>query len=73
MYGMLSISGIMSFKKYIYVLVFDIYFLFYLYEYCCLFGVGVEGYIYISIYIENMLDDFESGIVILVGVVVEIV
>ncbi|MED4066076.1 aspartate aminotransferase family protein [Priestia megaterium] len=72
-HGTLSISGTTSPKKHIHALVPDTHFLPYPYEYRCPFGVGAEGHAYISTYIENMLDDPESGIVTPAGVVVEIV
>ncbi|MDO6847528.1 aspartate aminotransferase family protein [Priestia megaterium] len=72
-HGTLSISGTTSPKKHIHALVPDTHFLPYPYEYRCPFGVGAEGHTYISTYIENMLDDPESGIVTPAGVVVEIV
>ncbi|MFK2825219.1 aspartate aminotransferase family protein [Bacillus sp. B190/17] len=72
-HGTLSISGTTSPKKYIHALVPDTHFLPYPYEYRCPFGMGEKGHEFISTYIENTLDDPESGIVTPAGIIVEIV
>lgn len=72
-HGTLSISGTISPKERIHALVPDTHFLPYPYEYRCPFGIGEGGHEVISTYIENLLDDPESGIVKPAGVVVEIV
>ncbi|KAA9030681.1 aspartate aminotransferase family protein [Niallia endozanthoxylica] len=72
-HGTLSISGTLGPKKNIHALVPDAHFLPYPYEYRCPFGVGKEGHRISSTYIENLLDDPESGIVTPAGVIVEVV
>ncbi|PZX02870.1 diaminobutyrate aminotransferase [Psychrobacillus insolitus] len=72
-HGALSISGTTSPKKHIHALVPDTHFFPYPYEYRCPFGIGEKGHEFISTYIENTLDDPESGIVTPAGIVVEIV
>ncbi|MFC3882130.1 aspartate aminotransferase family protein [Bacillus songklensis] len=72
-HGTLSVSGTTSPKQKIHALVPDTHFLPYPYEYRCPFGIGKGGYRIISTYIENLLDDPESGIVTPAGVIVEAV
>jgi diaminobutyrate-2-oxoglutarate transaminase len=72
-HGALSITGTTSPKKHIHALVPDTHFLPYPYEYRCPFGIGEKGHEFISTYIENTLDDPESGIVTPAGIVVEVV
>ncbi|MGM0873201.1 MAG: aspartate aminotransferase family protein [Bacillota bacterium] len=72
-HGTLSISGTISPKKKIHALVPDTHFLPYPYEYRCPFGIGKEGHEVSSTYIENLLDDPESGIVTPAGIIVEVV
>lgn len=72
-HGALSITGTTSPKKYIHALVPDTHFFPYPYEYRCPFGIGEKGHEFISTYIENTLDDPESGIVTPAGIVVEVV
>jgi diaminobutyrate-2-oxoglutarate transaminase len=72
-HGTLSISGTIGPKKNIHALVPDTHFLPYPYEYRCPFGIGQEGHEVSSTYIENLLDDPESGIVKPAGIIVEVV
>ena len=72
-HGTLSISGTTSPKKHIHALLPDTHFLPYPYEYRCPFGIGKNGHEFISTYIENTLDDPESGIVTPAGIIVEMV
>ncbi|WP_252503111.1 aspartate aminotransferase family protein [Sporosarcina sp. Marseille-Q4943] len=72
-HGTLSISGTLDPKKNIHALVPDSHFLPYPYEYRCPFGIGKEGYKVSSTYIENLLDDPDSGIVSPAGIIVEVV
>lgn len=72
-HGTLSISGTIGPKKNIHALVPDTHFLPYPYEYRCPFGIGQEGHVVSSTYIENLLDDPESGIVKPAGIIVEVV
>lgn len=72
-HGTLSISGTINPKKNIHALVPDSHFLPYPYEYRCPFGIGKEGHQISSTYIENLLDDPESGIVCPAGIIVEVV
>ncbi|MGG3575233.1 aspartate aminotransferase family protein [Bacillus gobiensis] len=72
-HGTLSISGTTGPKKNIHALVPDTHFLPYPYEYRCPFGVGKEGHLISTAYIENLLDDPESGIVKPAGIIVEAV
>ncbi|MGP4060258.1 aspartate aminotransferase family protein [Halobacillus sp. H74] len=62
-HGTMSISGNLSPKKSVQGLVPDTHFLPYPYDYRCPFGKGgEEGYQLSSTYIEQLLDDPESGI-----------
>ncbi|WP_299089430.1 aspartate aminotransferase family protein [uncultured Metabacillus sp.] len=72
-HGTLSISGTLSPKQKIHALVPDTHFLPYPYEYRCPFGIGKDGHKVSSTYIENLLDDPESGIVRPAGIIVEVV
>jgi diaminobutyrate-2-oxoglutarate transaminase len=72
-HGTLSISGTLGPKKNIHALVPDTHFLPYPYAYRCPFGIGKEGHVISSNYIENLLDDPESGIVKPAGIIVEVV
>nr|WP_281363468.1 aspartate aminotransferase family protein [Anoxybacillus calidus] len=72
-HGTLSVSGTTDPKKKIHALVPDTHFLPYPYEYRCPFGIGKDGHRISSTYIENLLDDPESGIVTPAGVIVEVV
>ncbi|WP_338786860.1 aspartate aminotransferase family protein [Metabacillus sp. FJAT-53654] len=72
-HGTLSISGTIGPKKKIHALVPDTHFLPYPYEYRCPFGIGKEGHQISSTYIENLLDDPESGIVSPAAIIVEVV
>ncbi|MGG3640951.1 aspartate aminotransferase family protein [Bacillus gobiensis] len=72
-HGTLSISGTTGPKKNIHALLPDTHFLPYPYEYRCPFGVGKEGHLISTAYIENLLDDPESGIVKPAGIIVEAV
>jgi diaminobutyrate-2-oxoglutarate transaminase len=72
-HGTLSISGTLSPKQKIHALVPDTHFLPYPYEYRCPFGIGKEGHEVSSTYIENLLDDPESGIVTPAGIIVEVI
>ncbi|MGG3890725.1 aspartate aminotransferase family protein [Metabacillus fastidiosus] len=72
-HGTLSISGTLSPKQKVQSLLPDTHFLPYPYEYRCPFGVGKEGHHLSSRYIENLLDDPESGIVAAAGMIMEIV
>jgi diaminobutyrate-2-oxoglutarate transaminase len=72
-HGTLSISGTLAPKMNIGSLVPDTHFLPYPYQYRCPFGIGKDGHQISSTYIENLLDDPESGIVTPAGVIVEVV
>jgi diaminobutyrate-2-oxoglutarate transaminase len=72
-HGTLSVSGTLGPKKNIHALVPDTHFLPYPYEYRCPFGIGKEGYKVSSTYIENVLDDPESGIVTPAAIIVEVI
>lgn len=72
-HGTLSISGTLGAKKKIGALVPDTHFLPYPYEYRCPFGIGKDGHQVSSTYIQNILDDPESGIVTPAGIIVEVV
>jgi len=72
-HGTLSVSGTLGPKKNIHALVPDTHFLPYPYEYRCPFGIGKEGHKVSSTYIENLLDDPESGIVTPAAIIVEVV
>lgn len=72
-HGTLSISGTTDPKKHIHALTPDTHFLPYPYAYRCPFGIGEEGHRISSTYIENLLDDPESGIVTPAGIIVEVV
>ncbi len=72
-HGTLSISGTLGPKMNIGSLVPDTHFLPYPYQYRCPFGIGKDGHQISSTYIENLLDDPESGIVTPAGVIVEVV
>lgn len=72
-HGTLSVSGTLGPKENIHALVPDTHFLPYPYEYRCPFGIGEEGHKVGSTYIENLLDNPESGIVSPAGVIVEVV
>lgn len=72
-HGTLSVSGTLGPKENIHALVPDTHFLPYPYEYRCPFGIGAEGHKVGSSYIENLLDNPESGIVSPAGVIVEVV
>ncbi|MGG1217312.1 aspartate aminotransferase family protein [Priestia endophytica] len=72
-HGTLSVSGTLGPKKNIHALVPDTHFLPYPYEYRCPFGIGKEGHEVSSTYIENVLDDPESGIVTPAAIIVEVV
>jgi diaminobutyrate-2-oxoglutarate transaminase len=72
-HGTLSITGNTGPKKHIHALVPDTHFLPYPYEYRCPFGIGKDGHKFISTYIENLLDDPESGIVTPAGIIIEVV
>ncbi len=72
-HGTLSVSGTLGPKENIHALVPDTHFLPYPYEYRCPFGMGAEGHKVGSTYIENLLDNPESGIVSPAGVIVEVV
>lgn len=72
-HGTLSVSGTLGPKENIHALVPDAHFLPYPYEYRCPFGIGEDGHKVGSTYIENLLDNPESGIVSPAGVIVEVV
>jgi diaminobutyrate-2-oxoglutarate transaminase len=72
-HGTLSISGNVAPKNNIHSLVPDTHFLPYPYSYRCPFGIGEEGHKYIINYIENLLDDPESGITKPAGIILEVV
>lgn len=72
-HGTLSVSGTLGPKKNIHALIPDTHFLPYPYEYRCPFGIGKEGHKVSSTYIENVLDDPESGIVTPAAIIVEVV
>jgi diaminobutyrate-2-oxoglutarate transaminase len=72
-HGTLSISGTLGPKNKIHALIPDTHFLPYPYEYRCPFGIGKNGHEISSKYIENLLDDPESGIVTPAGIIVEVV
>ncbi|KKK35087.1 2,4-diaminobutyrate 4-aminotransferase [Salinicoccus sediminis] len=72
-HGTLSVSGTLGPKEDIHALVPDTHFLPYPYEYRCPFGIGEEGHKVCSTYIENLLDNPESGIVSPAGIIVEVV
>ncbi|KKB38629.1 aspartate aminotransferase family protein [Bacillus thermotolerans] len=72
-HGTLSISGTTAPKGKIHALVPDAHFLPYPYAYRCPFNIGAEGHRVSNAYIENLLDDPESGIVAPAGIIVEVV
>lgn len=46
----------------------------YLYEYCCLFGLGGEvGVDVLMYFFENFIEDVESGVIKLVVVIFEVI
>ncbi|GGJ05522.1 diaminobutyrate--2-oxoglutarate transaminase [Paenibacillus hunanensis] len=70
----IAMSGNLSKKQHLQSLLPDVHFLPFPYEYRCPFGVGGEMTAKLSAqYIENLLDDCESGIVAPCGVIVETV
>ena len=70
----MSMSGNLSKKQHLQSLLPDVHFLPFPYEYRCPFGMGGEMTAKLSIqYIENLLDDCESGIASPCGVIVETV
>lgn len=73
-HGALSLTGSLAPKTAIAGLMTDVHFLPYPYSYRCPFGLGgEEGQRTSSRYIENLLDDPESGIVLPAGMILEIV
>ncbi|MGY1422641.1 diaminobutyrate--2-oxoglutarate transaminase [Bacillus cereus] len=72
-HGSLSVSGTLGPKEHIVNLMPEVHFLPYPYEYRCPFGIGENGHKIGSQYIENLLDDPESGIVHPAGVIMEVV
>ncbi|WP_411350110.1 diaminobutyrate--2-oxoglutarate transaminase [Paenibacillus sp. WLX2291] len=70
----MAMSGNLSKKQHLQSLLPDVHFLPFPYEYRCPFGVGGEMTAQLSAqYIENLLDDCESGIAAPCGVIVETV
>lgn len=70
----MAMSGNLSKKQHLQSLLPDVHFLPFPYEYRCPFGVGGEMTAQLSAqYIENLLDDCESGISAPCGVIVETV
>ncbi|QGR00334.1 aminotransferase class III-fold pyridoxal phosphate-dependent enzyme [Paenibacillus psychroresistens] len=70
----MSMSGNLSKKQHLQSLLPDVHFLPFPYEYRCPFGIGGGMTAQISIqYIENLLDDCESGIAAPCGVIIETV
>ncbi len=73
-HGALSLTGSLAPKTAIAGLMTDVHFLPYPYSYRCPFGLGgEEGQSTSSRYIENLLDDPESGVVLPAGMILEIV
>ncbi|WP_336882427.1 aspartate aminotransferase family protein [Priestia koreensis] len=72
-HGTLSISGTTAPKQRIHGLLADTHFLPYPYAYRCPFGIGEKGHEISSQYIENILDDPESGIVKPAAIILEVV
>lgn len=70
----MSMSGNLSKKQHLQSLLPDVHFLPFPYEYRCPFGIGEEKTAKISAqYIENLLDDCESGIAAPCGMILETV
>ena len=73
-HGALSLTGSLAPKAAVANLMADVHFLPYPYSYRCPFGLGGEdGQRISSRYIENLLDDPESGVVLPAGMILEIV
>ncbi len=72
-HGSLSVSGTLGAKEKVANLMSDVHFLPYPYEYRCPFGIGKDGHKVSSKYIENILNDPESGIVHPAGLIMEAV
>lgn len=73
-HGALSLTGNLTAKESVANLMADVHFLPYPYQYRCPFGLGgEEGYRTNSHYIESILNDPESGIVLPAGMILEIV
>ncbi|WP_270182208.1 aspartate aminotransferase family protein [Alkalihalobacillus sp. CinArs1] len=72
-HGTMSISGNLAPKERVPGLMPDTHFLPYPYAYRCPYGVGEEGHKLSSTYIENLLDDPESGILPPAAMILEVV
>lgn len=72
--GMMGMMGNFNIKVCCMGLMFDVYFMFFLYSLCCLFGLGGDEGVKVSIcYIECLLNDDEVGIMKFVVIIVEFV
>ncbi len=73
-HGTMAISGNLAPKEHVHGLIPDTHFLPYPYSYRCPFGMkGDEGHKISSTYIENLLDDPESGILPPAAMILEVV
>ncbi|WP_301551512.1 aspartate aminotransferase family protein [Guptibacillus hwajinpoensis] len=72
-HGTMAISGNLAPKERVQGLMPDTHFLPYPYAYRCPYGVGEEGHKLSSTYIENLLDDPESGILPPAAMILEVV